>query len=768
MKNLKQLLMACAFALGCIVPLAAQQVVTGRITDAETGAPIVGASVRVERTLTGATSDNRGEFRIADAAPDATIRVSHVSYEARTVALDGRTSGLEIALQPSQLNIAQVVVTGTGTHRRLDDAPVPVTILTGKELQEGVMTNLEDALLKSDPSFAITPLGSMGSAITMNGLDDTYILFLVNGQRMLGSGTGAPDLSRIDMANVKRIEILDGAASMLYGSDAIAGVVNIITDEPRSGVELSTRASLRNHGRYEHSVNLDAKEGKLGIYTSFVHQQADGWRLNPFEEDKEGALIPSLRMASFATATNTVSQRFTYDLARGLSLYAEGSYYRYDQHRPLLIDDQATTYTYDLGHRNYTYGAGLKYIVNDRVSLFADFHSDNYKSTYEYIAASGDLRPGDTETRIETRFYQASLKGIFKIDRYNRLSAGLEYLDDKLDDYLSTSATLATAVGNYSLSAYLQDELTISRNWQALVGLRYLFHERMGSHVTPNIALMYHTGGFKARASYAAGYKTPALSEIYTFNVSKDGALTIGNEDLRPEKSHYTSLNLEYGTGRFNFSATGFYNRLTDKVEVETFEVSDEELRHYQSIYGDGITQHLVKKRSNIDKARIAGLTLSAKAYVGAGFTLRAAYNFIDGVNLSAPEGEEDRLDKSIRHAGNVSADWEHAWNKYTLHIELNGRISGDRFSSTYSPRIGDAPGYSLWDLVTTHTFRLGRVILTPSLGVENLFNFRDDRPAYLHYTNASGKAATTMSPYATLNPGRTIFFALGIRLRSK
>lgn len=766
MKRLKYGLLCAVLSAASVVQ--AQQAVTGRVTDAETGAPIVGAAIRVERTLTGAATDNSGEFRMAHAESDAVLRVSHLGYETQTVALDGRTSGIEIRLKSSQLNIGQVVVTGTGTHRRADDAPVPMTVLTGKELQEGVMTNLEDALLKSDPSFAITPLGSMGSSITMNGLDDTYILFLVDGQRMLGSGTGAPDLARIDMSNVKRIEILDGAASVLYGSDAIAGVVNIITDDPRSGVELSTRASVRSYGRYEHSVGLDAKEGRLGVYTSFVHQQADGWRLNPLEENKNGELIPSMHMASFAMASNTVSQRFTYDLARGLSLYVDGSYYHYDQFRPHSIDNEETSYKYDLGHRNYTYGAGLKYIASDRVSLFADFHSDNYASTYDYFVASGDLRPGDTETRVATRFYKASLKGIFKLDRHNRLSAGLEYIDDRLDDYLSTSATLPTAVGNYTLSAYLQDEVTIDRHWQALVGLRYLYHERMGSHATPNVSVMYRTGGFKARASYAAGYKTPALSEIYTFNVSKDGALTIGNEDLRPEKSHYASLNLEYGTGRMNFSLTGFYNRLIDKVEVESFEVSDEELRHYRSIYGDGVTQSVVKKRSNIDKARIAGVTIAAQAYLGAGFSVRGAYNFIDGVNLTAPDGADDRLDKSIRHAGNVSADWEHAWNKYTLHVELNGRMSGKRYSSTYSPRIGDAPCYSLWDLVATHTFRLGRVILTPAIGIENLFDYRDDRPAYLHYTDASGKAAATVSPYATLTPGRTCFFSLGIRLRNK
>jgi len=321
--------------------------------------------------------------------------------------------------------IDEVVVTGTGTEHYLKSAPVQTEVITGRMLRSLSGRSFGDILAALCPSFDIAQ-SDMGAGLSMNGLGNGYILILVDGKRLHGDTGGQNDLGAIDPADIERIEIVKGASSSLYGSDAIAGVVNIITDDPRSGVELSTRASVRNHGRYEHSVGLDAKEGKLGSYTSFVHQQADGWRLNPFEEDKKGELIPSARMASFAMAANTVSQRFTYDLARGLSLYADGSYYRYDQYRPHFVDGEETSYKYDLGHQNYTYGAGLKYIVSDRVSLFADFHSDNYTSTYEYFVPSGDLRVGDSETRIATRFYQGSLKGIFRLGRANRLSAGLE------------------------------------------------------------------------------------------------------------------------------------------------------------------------------------------------------------------------------------------------------------------------------------------------------------------------------------------------------
>lgn len=764
--NMKRLITMIVLTLAALSAVA-QQAVTGRVTDAATGRPIEGVNIRVEHTLTGATTNGRGEFRISDVASDGVLKLSHVSYVNRTVPLEGRTD-IEIALEPSYANVGQVVVTATGTHRRQSDAPVAVTVLTQKDLTDAGVTTLEGALLKLDPSFGMTPLGSMGNTMTMNGLEDTYILFMVNGHRMIGSGSGSPDLSRIDLANVKRIEILDGAASMLYGSDAIAGVVNIITDDARSGVELSSQMSLRDHGRYEHSVNLDAKEGKLGSYTSFVHQQSDSWQLNPEEEDKTGALVPSTKVASYGYESNTVSQRFTYDLAPGLSLYAEGSYYGYEQQRPETIGGENTSYNYNMRHTNYTYGAGAKYIVNPDISLYADFYSDNYRSEYLYFRASGDVRPGDAETRVLTRFYQGSLRGIFNIGRAHKLSAGAEYLTDRLDDYLSSSSTLAEPVSNYTFSVYAQDEIRLHRKWQAVVGVRYLYHERVGSHATPNLALMYKTGPWRLRASFATGYKTPTLSDLYTFNVSKEGALTISNENLKPEKSIFGSFNAEYATSRVTLSATAFYNRLHDKIEVESFDVDEEQLAHYQSLYGEDVTSSVVKKRTNIDKARVAGVTLTAKAYLGAGFTLQGAYNFVDGCNLSAEEGTDDRLDKNIRHAGNVAAQWTHAWGRYNLNVMFNGQIRGKRFSSTYSPRIGDAPSYSLWDLTTTHTFNLGRVVLVPTIGVENLFDYVDDRPGYLYYETAAGKGASTMSPYATLTPGRTYFFSLSIRFRSK
>jgi outer membrane receptor for ferrienterochelin and colicins len=374
--------------------------------------------------------------------------------------------------------------------------------------------------------------------------------------------------------------------------------------------------------------------------------------------------------------------------------------------------------------------------------------------------------PGDEQTRVATNFTQATVKGIFSLGAH-KLSTGVEYLNDRLDDYIASSETLASPVANYTLSAFAQDEIRIGRNWQAVIAARYLHHEKLGSHATPTAALMYSTGGFRVRASYANGYKTPALSDIHTFFVNNAGELTIGNEELKPEKSTYGSLNAEYATERLTFSATGYINALRDRVESVPFEVSDAEVARYQQLYGEGVTSNTVKKRTNLDRARVAGVTLGMKADLGAGFFVNGSYNYTDGRNLSAEEGADDRLDKLIPHAASLGAQWEKSFSRrYSLVVDFSGRYSAPRYSTTYSPRFGDAPAYSLWDWNTPHTFTLGSVILTPSVGIENIFNYRDDRPAYMHYLNASGKGASGISPYSTLSPGRTFYLSLGIRFR--
>ena len=128
--------------------------------------------------------------------------------------------------------LEQVVVTGNGHHEKLKNSTTPVSVLTASDIAKTGVTDFQQALQRLMPNVQLAP-SSMGSFIRLNGLGNKYILILVNGQKVIGDISTQVDLNQINLGAVKRIEVLNGAASALYGSDAIGGVINIITDQPK-------------------------------------------------------------------------------------------------------------------------------------------------------------------------------------------------------------------------------------------------------------------------------------------------------------------------------------------------------------------------------------------------------------------------------------------------------------------------------------------------------------------------------------------------------
>ncbi|ERI85308.1 TonB-dependent receptor plug domain protein [Bacteroides pyogenes F0041] len=721
-----------AFSLAFVCCVASAQVtVKGRVLDAETGEPLAGVNVRADHSLKGGTTNAKGEFTVKDLpAGKQTLRITHVGYEPLRYSTSRSAANVVLRMTESHNNLGQVVVTGTGTHRRMADSPIPVNVITAKDIRDANIGTLEEALTKLTSSFSFSTSG-MGTEMLINGLNSNYILILVNGRKMIGDDA----LMRVDMANVKRIEILNGSASALYGSDAIGGVVNIITDDSRNSVDASSTTRVSNHGRFTESVNLDVNAGKFSSYTSYRRQQSEGWQLNPMAETvnkktKETELKPTDKQAFTGFYANTMSQHFSFAPNNRTTLYAQGSYYNFLTKRPV------SEYKYNLYHTNYTYGFGMKYMVNKRAYIDADFYSDNYKSSYDYIKEDKEFKVGDKETRKEVTLYRGNIKSIVKLNEWNKLSAGLEYLDEKL----TSESDKVSDKTLYTLALYAQDEWKITKGLEAVIGMRYIYNETFGDHFTPTASLMYKEGAFRTRFSFATGFRTPALSQIYGTNYSKkENRYTIGNLELDPEESKNFTLNMEYTKAWFSASLTGYLNNVKNMLWY--LPISDEEAAKY------GTFDAPVQQRANLHKVRVKGANVNVNAYLGLGFNVGAGYSLIDGKNLITGK----RLDKSIKYAGNVNAQWAKNWGLYGLNINMVGRGQGQRYSETYDYH---SSGFMLWDLNTGHTFNLKYLILNAGLGVENLFDWRDDRP-----WNSS-------KPYATVTPGRAFYASLTVRFR--
>ncbi len=660
-------------------------------------------------------------------------------------------------------NLNQVVVTGTGTHSRAQNAVVPVQVITAEDLQRTHATNLEDALRQLTPSVTSMTNG-MGTTLMMNGLNEDYILILENGKRL----TGDDRYTRINMANVKRIEVLSGAGSSLYGSEAIGGVINIITEgsnmyskgESQEHVSVSNQSTLSSKGRLAESVSADITKGRFSSSTSYQRRQADGWQVSRLEEVM-GVLKPTGRLMSQGFGSNQLNQQLGWNFQNGLSVYVKGSYYNYRTNRPQMaryykgstkknasggkdtIFTETPAYSYDLHREDYLYGAGATWKINSQTYLEADFYSDNLMSERDSFDT---YRQGGTQLTKRTHYYNGTLKGIFRLGSWNKLSAGMEYV---LETYKSYNFRFQNM---YSLSIFAQDEVRLCRDLQGVLGLRYIYNENFGSYATPNIQLMYSPGPVRLRAGYSAGYRTPTLLQMYYEN-DETKNITIGNTDLQPEKSNYYNANVEYNNRWMNLKAGAFLNDVRDMISYRV--LTDKEIgeRGLDTKYP---TATKYQQRDNIDKAKVKGLHFSASFYLPHNMRLGGAYTYTDTKATTTTLNTETQqyetttapTDRSLRHTGRVYAGWSHTWGHYTLDVDLNGHLQSRRWSTSY----GWAPRYSQFDLHTTHTWILQRVMLVPGIGVENLFNKRDTRP--------------WNSNFSTLHPGRCVYVSFGVRLK--
>lgn len=626
-----------------------------------------------------------------------------------------------------EVHLSPVVVTGTGTHHRQADSPIPVQVITQQDLLNINVSTLDEALQKLNPSFTQFTNG-MGSTLSLNGLSDEYYVFLLNGRRMTGDDT----YSKINLSSVKRIEIQSGAASTLYGTNAIGGVVNIITEDAKDRIEASNNIRFSQKGGLNEQANLNIQKGKIGSYTSYGRQQLDSYQLSPYEEktDKktgETTLVETSKIAVTGFHSDIISERLTFDPNERLSVYSDVSYYNYHTDRPYDV------YAYDIHHQTFSMGAGAKYKISKKAFIRADYNTDAYWSKNDYYKQSGSFEAGDEITRKNTRSHIATLKGIFTLADWNKLSVGVEYHAD----ILKSQSDNIDRESAYTWAAFAQEELKLIKGLQALVGIRYLYHEYFNSYATPNVALMYKWDGLNVRASYAAGFKVPTLSQLYATDIAKTtDRYTMPNVDLKPEKNHYLSLNAEYNHARFGISGNVFLNKIRDMIDYVTIAKGEESMEKYG--------HEETRQRQNVNKAQVLGFNVAGNAYMGAGFSLNAAYTHLN----TKDEETNLPLDKTIKNAYVVGANYRNTWKAYTLNVSVNGRIYSRRYSKTY----GYAPHYNMWDVVTRHTIQTRHFVFEPAIGIENIFNWVDDRP----YN----------SNYASLNAGRKPFVSIGVKFR--
>jgi len=689
--------------------------------------------------------------------------------------------------------LQEVVVTGTGTQHLLKDAPVQTEVISHRQLQQYAGRSIEDILSGLTASLAFNE-SDMGSGLQMNGLGNSYVLILIDGRRLHGDNGGENDLSLIDPHNIERIEIVKGASSALYGSDAIAGVINIITKilvghaSKRARADVGTLGSVPyyadNTTRYGSHNDLRQHNciafniGRIGSQTNFQLQHSDGWQNTAEEAIQQTEYhITDSRNKTVNRHTNwQVAERLTYQLTPAIELYADGSIYWKRIYRPCGHHPGVDVKTWDLQYNNASASVGGKWKLNstDVITLDADWKRHAYRYAYtDTTLTDGYVNgrftnyfpyfPGDKELQSDQRLTNVSLKGIFALPYEQRLSAGLEYRYDWLKAPMRVAGGKAT---DNTQAVYVQDELELLDSLYLTAGLRLTRNEGFGTRLTPKLSAMLKLGDLRLRATWSQGYKTPTPKELhYQYVRNMNGVyLYLGNQDLKAQTSNYAGVSAEYTVGHLTLTLAPYYNKVNDMITLVTIPT--------KSAPGDLISKYdpiRVRQYQNMEDAKTYGIDFTVR-YQGRHFTAGGSYSYLD-TEANQYDAENDAMqrvtiDGMAHHKANVYATWNHELRggkrgvrgerlPSSLGIGLYGRLSSKR----YYQIDGDGDGYHLWRFTTRYSFTpklfshfspLTSHLFVIDAGIDNIFNYVDLTPHGLHL--------------GTTTPGRTFYASLTVR----
>ena len=674
-------------------------------------------------------------------------------------------------------SLQEVVVTGTGTQHLLKDAPVQTEVITQKMLRNYGGKSLEDILAGLTASFAFAE-GDMGSQMQLNGLGNSYILILIDGKRIHGDVGGENDLGLIDPHNIEKIEIVKGAQSALYGSDAMAGVVNIFTKKhTEKGIYADNTTRYGSHNDLRQHNSIAFTSGKFSSQTNFQLQRNDGWQ-NTAEEYAEATVLTDSKTKTVNKFRNwQIAERLTYKPMEGLELYAEGTYYKKNIMRPQDgTHPSCDVYTYDLRYNNASASLGGRWYPGskrDIITLDIDWNKHAYyydytKGTYEYVLLKGEeygdmdgewysvlMKPGQSKLQSDQQRVMAQLKGIFYLPYENTLSAGAEYRYDYLE---APDRTETGTASDRTAALYVQDELDMLKWLNITAGLRLVENRNFGFRLTPKVSTMLSVDDFRFRLGWSQGFKTPTVKELHYRYLHVMGSSTffnIGNTNLDPQTSNYYSANAEYRGRKVTASITGYLNQLDHMIALVNVSSGEIPAGITTAYLGDGSSNVQARMYKNMDDARTCGLDVTMSYKPMKNLTLNAAYSYLD-TKAHLYDEHKDKMntvviDGTAHHKWNASAMFSHTFSpSYSLGISLSGRGSSKR----YYQNNGDGKAFQIWRINTTHDLGKPNKMLAYRLefGIDNIFNYVD----------------RTMHPYHLGNntSGTTVYGTFSIKFK--
>lgn len=588
------------------------------------------------------------------------------------------------------------VVTASRTEQRRSEAATPIDVITRAEIERTGARDLAEVLalhpaVQIERSFA-------GAGVYVQGLEPQHVLVLIDGQRMIGRVNGVIDLSRIPVERIEQVEISRGASSVLYGSDALGGVINIITRTSKRRIEGSAQAQYGTFNALDlrGSGGMSFKWASLTL-TSGWHRR-DAYRLNP----------DSLATSGGAFDEQQVSARLDLRPGQRFRMSAQAAYLR---RRMDGVDQYGSGAVVDRTNLTETIDASLSPELRlGRVQLRMVLQYSHFRDQYLLDQRRGTQLDSYQETR--EHLARGDLQIDVSLPRNNLLTLGGEFLYERL-----YTPRLETGEGDRRRGAvFAQDQWKIvkSLGLSVVPALRFDADSQFGTNVAPKLAVRFAPHpAITMRASYGAGFRAPLFKELLLlFENSGAGYVVQGNLELRPETSHSVNLGVESSPRPWVTLSGNFYrNDLRNLIQPLLVQAASSSGPQRFS-YG------------NIAEAYTQGVELSVKLRQSDQVQLELGYTLTDAQDVQ--QGRE--LEGRPRHRGNLALTLRHPDSG----IDFMTRLAFVGTRPYYTDDDGDGvsersdtPAYVLWDARLELAFTRS---LTAFLAGQNLLDAGDAR----------------------------------------
>jgi outer membrane cobalamin receptor len=547
--------------------------VEGRVMDAGTGQGLFGVNVMIKGTLLGTVSDERGGFVIEPiSAGSYAIEASLIGHEKQAqkdIQVEaGKTASVVFRLKPTVLQHQPEVVTASKRKQAIEDAPTTVEVVGNQEIQSRNATTLDQVLQNTAGMGIIDGQIDLRGSTGFNYAAGSRVLLLIDGHPLINGDTGGINWDAIPIEEVDRVEVVKGAGSALYGSNAMGGMVNVITRDPTPVPQtrfrftygfydtpaydswrwtdrfLTYRLFEQKRLDFRHALAFDGIDishsrviGKVGLLITVGRKQSTGYyqngdysRWNVMGKVKIQISNQKILTLSGNWATNWHSEMIQW----------------FSQNRPLEVppSELGNAIRYSKANANATY----RHVVNSSLAytLKANWYRTNWKNYYHDNNDHALTHKIGTEVQVDYLW------------KSHAFTFGSEFIYDHVfSEIFGNHST-------YDAALYGEDELKFANLWTFTLGTRYDIHQVQGVYtdgeLNPRLGLVFHPeNGPSFRFSVGHGFRAPSIAEVFT-DITVSGIHVVKNLDLREAERAWS---FEIG-----MSQTMDFQSLADRLDV--------------------------------------------------------------------------------------------------------------------------------------------------------------------------------------------------------